>query len=170
MKKILFSTCTPLFLFLVAVLTAGCPVGVDYPLCEISAADKIDTRLLGTWRCDDESTEIIEVRIAKKDERSYAVEVLETGEMYGAEDTKFQSWITKLGGHNFIFSQGTEKGDTDYYLYEYSFDGSYLVIHDVGLLVGGVEAVTSTIEYQKEVQESLKMADCLSERRVYYKI
>lgn len=156
-------------LFLLAIVTTGCPVGIAYPLCEENQVEKLDKRLLGTWRAVTDSAEIVQVQISKEDELTFAVEVLEQGESYMADDTKFFSWTTKLDGHTFIFSQGADSDNKDYMLYEYSFEGKKLVIHDVGLLVGGMDAVTSTETFRKEVSASLKNPDCLSARIEYQK-
>lgn len=153
----------------ISIFTAGCPVGIDYPFCEENQVEKVDSRLLGTWRCQSDSAEILEVRITKEDDITYGVEVTEQGENFMADDTKFNSWSSKLDGHNFLFSQGAESSTKSYFLYEYSFEGKKLVIHDVGLLVGGMDAVTSTDALRKEVSASLKNPDCLTARFEYIK-
>ncbi|MBI1224279.1 MAG: hypothetical protein GC192_03495 [Bacteroidetes bacterium] len=153
----------------ISIFTAGCPVGVEYPFCEENQKEKVDSKLLGTWKCQSKDAEILEVRISKADAVTYSVEVLDQGENFMSDDTQFFSWGSKLDGHNFLFSQGAESSNESYFLYEYSFDGKKLVIHDVGLLVGGLDAVTSTAAFRQEVSASLKNPDCLSDRFEYVK-
>ncbi len=156
-------------ILLVSVLTAGCPVSIGYPLCEEDKVEKLDRRLIGTWKADSESAEILEVSIQKEEDNdlTFAIEVLEQGENYMAEDTEFRSWITKLDGHSFIFSKAVNADKDEYYLYEYSFEGQKLVIQDVSLLIGGIDGVTSTETFREEVSASLKKPDCLTDRQEY---
>jgi hypothetical protein len=156
-------------IFSIALFTTGCPVGIAYPLCEESQVLKIDKDLLGTWKAVSDSAEIQEVKISKEDDVTYAVEVLQKGESYMVDDTEFFSWTTKLGGHTFIFSQGADSESDDYFLYEYAFEGKKLVIQDVSLLVGGMDAVTSTEAFREELSASLKMPKCLVSRLEYVK-
>lgn len=155
--------------FVTTIFTTGCPVGIAYPFCEVGKAEKVDKNLLGTWKAVSDSAEILEVKISKKDDVTYAVEVLSQGESYMVDDTGFLSWTTKLDGHTFIFSQGASSDSKDYFLYEYAFEGKKLVINDVGLLVGGLDAVNSTKEFRQEVSASLKKPDCLTARLEYVK-
>ena len=156
-------------IFSIALLTTGCPVGIAYPLCEESQVLKIDKDLLGTWRAVSDSAEILEVKISKEDDVTFAVEVLQKGENYMVDDIEFFSWTTKLDGHTFIFSQGANSDSDDYFLYEYAFKGKRLVIHDVSLLVGGTDAITSTEAFREELSASLKMPDCLVSKLEYVK-
>ncbi len=156
-------------LFLFAILATGCPVGIAYPLCEENQVLKVDNRLLGTWKCLSDSAEILLVKIAKEDDITYAIEVLEQGENYMAESTEFFSWTTTLDGHTFIFSQGADSDEADYYTYHYQLDGKKLIIEDVSLLIGGMDAVTSTNAFREEVSASLKKPECLTSRFEYVK-
>ncbi len=169
MKKSLHPVFGLGFLFLLALVTTGCPVGIAYPLCEENKVEKLDKKLLGTWRSVSDSAEILEVRITNDDAITFGIEVLEKGENYMSDDTRFFGWITKLDGHTFLFSQGRDSDSKEYYLYHYSFEGKKLVIEDVGLLVGGLDAVTSTETFRQEVSASLKKPDCLSARIEYLK-
>ena len=169
MRKSFHSTLGAGFLFLLAIVTPGSPVGIPYPLCDESQLEKVDKDLLGTWKAVADSAEILVVRIGQEDELTYNVEVIEQSENYLADDTQFFSWTTRLDGHSFIFSQGSESDNEDFYLYHYAFEGKKLVIHDVGLLVGGMDAVTSTEAFRQEVSASLKNPECLSGRFEYVK-
>jgi hypothetical protein len=162
-----FSATTLLALLL--LVTTGCPVGVPYALCEEHQVDKVDSKLIGTWKCLADSAEILQVQISKEDDLTYGIEILQKGDSYMAEDSRFFGWTTQLDGHHFLFSQGLESEDSNFYLYEFSFEGKKLVIHDVGLLVGGMDAVTSTEALRAEVAASLKMPGCLSARFEYEK-
>ncbi|MCU0345311.1 MAG: hypothetical protein MUC59_00100 [Saprospiraceae bacterium] len=156
-------------LLLLALFTTGCPVGITYPLCEADKVEKLDTRLLGNWKSLSDSAEILEVRLTKKDDVTFNVQVMEHSDNYLNDAFAYFSWTTKLDGHTFLFSQPAEGESSDYYLYHYAFEGKKLVLHDVGLLVGGVDAVTSTEAFRKEVSASLKDPDCLSARIEYVK-
>lgn len=156
-------------LALVCLVNTGCPVGIDYPFATESQLEKVDNKLVGTWRSVVDSADMLQVRILKEDDITYSIEVLEKSENYMADDTRFFGWSTKLDGHSFLFSQGLDSDDDSYYLYHISFEGKKLVIQDVGLLVGGVDAVTSTEAFREEVSASLKNPDCLSARFEYIK-
>ena len=153
----------------ISILTTGCPIGIGYPLCEADKVEKLDTRLLGNWKSLSDSAEILEVKLTKKDDVTFNVEVLEHSDNYLNDAFTYFSWTTKLDGRSFLFSQPAEGESSDYYLYHYAFEGKKLVLHDVGLLVGGVDAVTSTEAFRKEVSASLKDPDCLSARIEYAK-
>jgi hypothetical protein len=156
-------------LLLFAILAAGCPIGISYPLCNEDQVLKVDNRLLGTWQSVSDSAEILLVKISKEDDITYSIEVLEQGENYMVESTSFYGWATALDGHTFLFSQGLNTENADYYTYHYAFEGKKLVIQDVSLLVGGVDAVTSTAAFRQEVSASLKKPDCLTSSIEYVK-
>jgi len=153
----------------IAIFTTGCPIGIAYPFCTESQIEKMDKKLLGTWVAVSDSVEILEMKIMKEDDITYAVEVIEKGEMYMLDGNRFLSWATKLEGHDFIFSQAVESENPEYYLYHFAFEGKKLVLHDVSLLVGGMDAVTSTEAFREEVAASLKQPDCLTSRIEYVK-
>jgi hypothetical protein len=155
---------------LLALLTLGlfgCPTGLDHPLTE--KPDKIDPALIGKWSANDSEAEMLEVSIQKKDEHSYLIEVLESSEGYMLEDYTFIGRVTRLDGRTFLYAKPLDSSDEKYYHYHYHFEKGKLVIQDVGLLVGGVDAVTSTEALRKEVSASLKNPECLSGRMEYVK-
>lgn len=157
-----------------AVMTAititfyGCPVGSEYPLGK-PGTEKIDKALIGTWKAEGNMADltISKVKIKKKNDYSYSVEILEPGDAYMEEIYNYTGYVTELDGRKFVYFLA--EGSTSYYLYHYEVRGSQVITHDVGLLVGGKDAVTSTEAYRKEVSESLKKPDCLSEEIVYNK-
>ncbi len=169
MKRNLNALLSLSILGLLSIIVTGCPVGVAYPFCEESQLEKVDPKLLGTWSSLSDAADILEVNITQQDDVTYSIEVLESGELYLADDTKFFGWTSTLDGHTFLFSQGAESGTTDYFLYHLAFDGDNLIIRDVGLLVGGLDAVTSTETFRKEVSASLKDPDCLTSPFEYIK-
>lgn len=162
----------PVFFFstviLIAMLTTGCPVGVSYPLGN-PGTEKIDQNLLGVWVAVADTADLLKIEISKKDDYTYQVEVLEEGEHYVLDGNSFDSWVTKLDGKTFLYSKPTDDDEDSYYVYNYQFEGEKMVIQDVGLLVGGVDAVTSTEAFREEVSASLKLPDCLSARFEYVK-
>lgn len=149
----------------------GCPVAIDYPLGK-PGTEKIDKGLIGTWSTEGDTDDmtIVKFKVEEKDDYSYKVTVLETGELYAEETMDFTGWVTELDGFHFIYLQPV--GGTSYYLYNYSIDKNErnkFLSHDVGLLVNGTDGVTSTETYRQEVSASLKKADCLSEEILWIK-
>lgn len=157
------------FLAYLVAISAGCPVSISYPFAEGQQLEKLDKRLLGTWVCSSDSAEVLEVKFTKKDEVTFAVEVLKQGESFMVEATDFLSWTTKLDGHTYIFSQPADQASQEYYLYHYDFSDGKLVIHDVSLMEGGVDAVTSVESFREQVAASMKHPDCLQSRFEYMK-
>lgn len=149
------------------LLFTGCPVGVDYPLGK-QGSEEIDKALIGTWTTDAEDPDYRTVTISKKDNFSYDVEVFETGSMYSLDVTKFTAWVTKVGGKTFLYAQPVKSEDSQYYLYCFeAVDKKTMKSFDVSLLVGGVDAVTSTEAYRAEVEASMKMEDFLSDEKTW---
>lgn len=161
-----------IFLFVslaaVAMVTTGCPIGIGHPLGQ-PGKEKIDKNLLGTWTATLDSAEIQQVKVTKKNDFTYEVEVLEKGESYMMDGVAFDSWTTQLEGKTFLYSRPTEPEEDSYYVYHYFFEGKKLVIQDVSLLVGGLDAVTSTETFRAEVAASLKEPNCLTSRIEYIK-
>ncbi len=162
MKKIF----APAFLVLSLFLLTGCPVGVTYPLAKPNSRP-IDKGLIGTWVTDDEEATILEVSIKKASGTSYTVSVLEKGESYMVEEDIFTGWVTELGGQKFVFLKA--KGSDKYFHYRYEIKGKNITVWDVSLLDGGMDAITSTEAFQKEVLASMKMEGWSKEPTTYYK-
>jgi hypothetical protein len=156
-----------LLLMLPAVLLFyGCPIGVDYPAGE-PGTEKIDNDFIGTWKQDDTDKEILKFTITKKDKYSYKIVIDEQGTLYGEEATEFTGWVTTIKGKHILFAKALD--GTKYYMYEYSVKKKTLTTHDIGLLDGGVEAVTSTEALRKEIETSLGMEGALSEETIWTK-
>ncbi|MEI6766331.1 MAG: hypothetical protein WCM76_11865 [Bacteroidota bacterium] len=141
------------------VLLTGCPVGTKYPL-ENPGTEKIDKKLIGTWENKEEDPEARKVTIKQADDYSYDVEVFETGSMYMPTTKVYKAWITTLEGKNFFYLK--PDNEENYYLYCYEVSKKSLTTWDVGLKVGGIDAVTSIQAFRDEVKASLAAADCLS--------
>lgn len=142
-----------LTLSLIFILYA-CPIGLEYSL-GIPGSEKIDTKLIGTWKVNGETdAEVIELTIAKRDNMSYNVTVLEAGEMYSLTTKKLTGWVTKVDGETFLYVKPED--EEKYYHYHYSFDDKNTMrIFDVSLLDGGVDAITSTESMRTQVANSI---------------
>lgn len=161
MKKI-----SILLLGLVALLCTGCPVGLDYAIGE-PGSEKIDQGLVGKWLSENSGAEVLSVDIAKKDDHSYKVTVLERGEMYALETDNLTGWVTTVNGGNFLYLK--PDGEDKFYHYQYRFDGKDLVTNDVSLLDGGIDAVTSTETLRKQVATSMGMDGWADEKNTWTK-
>lgn len=145
----------------------GCPVGVNFPP-GTPGTEKIDKKLIGTWSNDQEDPEVKKVTISKADDFSYSVEVLEKGSLYMANTDHFKGYVTKIDGKDFVyFLEDRDSGQ--YFLYHYNIEDGKLKTYDVGLKVGGIDAVTSTEAFREEIKASLKLDDCLSGEIVWKK-
>lgn len=153
MKKLLH-----LSIFILVITTFyGCPVGIDYPL-GVTGKEKINKDLLGTWVSDSPEAEVLKVKFEKNDDNSYKVTVLERGEMYALETDNLTGWVTEVEGKTFVFFK--PEGEEKFYHYMIKEAGSNkLVTCDVSLLDGGVDAVTSTEAFRKQVAASMKSAE-----------
>ncbi len=160
------------FIFLAIVtaafFTTGCPVGIPHPLGN-PGTEKIDAKLLGVWVAKADSAEMQKLEIGKKDDFTYSVDVLETGENYMVDSEQFEAWITTIDGIDFIYARATDQDEELYFVYQYSVKGKKLAVQDVSLLIGGLDAVTDMETFRKEVSASLKMPDCLTSRLEYEK-
>lgn len=152
----------------IVLVTTGCPVGLDYPLGKPNG-EKLDKKLIGTWVAQSSEAEIIKVKVSKNDDFRFDIEVLERGEMYALETDLLQGWSTTFNGKTFLYAQQKDQDDKKYYHYCYAFDGNKLILHDMSLLVGGMDAVTSQEALQSEVSASMKNPDFLSSRIEYIK-
>jgi hypothetical protein len=145
-KNLLFA------LSLVALLSTGCPVGIDHPL-DVTNSNNIDKGLIGTWVNDSEGAEVLRVSISEASATQYGVTVLERGEMYALETDKLSGWVTTVGKGDFVFFK--PEGDEKYYHYQYKINGDKMVTNDVSLLDGGIDAVNSTAAFRKQVATSM---------------
>ncbi len=147
MKKILFA------LPLLFLLTA-CPIGLDYSPGAIGT-EVVNENLSGTWVLDEshDDHEVRKVKFTKIDKYSYAVEVLEQGEMYALETSRLTMYQTKIDGLNVMYLK--PEGENKYYLYQFEMKGNkQFSIGDISLLDGGVDAVKSTQNLRDQIQAS----------------
>jgi hypothetical protein len=130
----------------------GCPIGLDYSLGS-PGSEKIDEALVGTWQISKGDGDVLKLRISKKTTNSYDVEVLERGEYYSLGTDQLTGWTTTVKGEKFFYV----KPDIEekYYHYHYEISDNKLIVHDVSLLDGGVDAVTSTEELRGQVERSM---------------
>ena len=91
----------------------------------------------------------------------------EAGSNYTLETKKLTGWVTEVEGKKFTFFR--PQGEEKYYLYCYDMKGKELHTWDVGLKVGGMDAVTSTEAFRKEVKASLKVDDCLVSETTWFR-
>lgn len=162
MKKLI--TCCLLAFIVFAFY--GCPIGLDYSL-GVTGTEKIDPKLVGTWTCEIADAEVIKVKIAKKDEYTYNVDVLERGELYSLETDHLEGWVTSLNGGTFLFLK--PDNESKYYHYVYRIENGKLIVSDVSLLDGGVDAVTSTETLRSQVTRSMSMEAWANESLTYTK-
>jgi hypothetical protein len=145
---------------------SGCPIGTDYPLGE-PGTEVIDKDLLGSWATDTGKA-VVAVTITERNATSYHVNVSKKGEYYALESTTFIGYVTQLDGYSFLYMEDIAL--SQYFLYQYQHEAPGRVMtHDVGLLAGGTDAVTSTASYREEVSTSLKMEGCLTEETIWIK-
>lgn len=156
MKSTLLSFLKVFGIVLLTALCAGCPIGNEYPLGN-PGEEKIDKELVGTWAAEDSDAEVAKVKIEKKDANSFTVTVLERGELFALETDNFTGYVTELGDAQFVYFK--PEGEEKFYHYQYHFEGSQLITNDISLLDGGVDAVTSTESYRRQVLTSMKMSD-----------
>lgn len=148
------------------VLLWGCPVGIKYPAGN-PGTEKIDPSLVGTWEQPDTNKEIMSVRIAKKDDFSYSISILEKGSLYMGDGDEYEGWVTTINGKKILFSRSLE--GEDFYMYEFTVTKKTLTTHDIALLDGGIDVVTSTESLRKQIETSLGMEGGLSEETVWKK-
>lgn len=153
MKKLLHLS------ILVIVITSfyGCPIGIDYPL-GTPGKEKINKDLIGIWESNDSEAEVLKVKFEKSDDNSYKVTVLERGAMYGLETDFLTGWVTEIEGKTFLFFKPENEEKYYHYMIKEMGNGT-MVTCDVSLLDGGVDAVTSTEAFRKQVATSMKSAE-----------
>jgi hypothetical protein len=163
MKKLLSFS----LLAVIVLVFYGCPIGLDYSLGS-PGAEKIDPALLGTWKIDETMDgEVLKLKISKGDATSYKVEVLERGEMYSLSTDDLTGWVTKVNGENFLYVKPSD--EEKFYHYHYEVTGKKLVIHDVALLDGGVDAISSTETLRSQVERSMTKEGWGKEKLEYTK-
>lgn len=161
-----------LLLMPVAMLLTACPVSQEFPL-GIKGEYPFDNRLIGVWSNGQESVEASQVEIkAQNDGKSAQLNVLERGSLYTPETNLFEAWLTIIKDETFLVlkEMPTEPAEKEsYFLYHLTIEENLVTTRDVGLLVGGSDAVTSTETFREEVKQSLEIDDCLSSPIEWYK-
>jgi hypothetical protein len=161
----------PLMMF----LSLGCPEGTEYPPAN-PGTERIDKKLLGTWEAMNKNADFKKFTISRKDDFSYQVEITDAD-----GSGNYNSWVTKIGGKRFIYSQelsaenenpdGDETKGKEYFTYHYATPNkSTLIIHEVRLLVNGKDNITSVESFRQEIEGSLKMHGCLTNEWRYKKV
>lgn len=153
-------------LAIIALLSTGCPVGIDHPLDELNA-NKIDKDLLGTWVNETEGAEVLQVSFSEASGTQYKVEVLERGEMYALDTDKLMGWVTSIKSVPFVFFK--PEGEEKFYHYQYRFEGNKLITNDVSLLDGGIDAVTSTKAFRQQVEASMANPEWGQETQTWHR-
>ncbi|MCG9911666.1 MAG: hypothetical protein MH137_10240 [Flavobacteriales bacterium] len=156
MKKLAFVFTLP-----VVLLLFGCPVGIDYPP-GTPGKEKINPVLLGHWVSSDDDPEFKEAKLVRNDDFSYQVTILEKGTMYSLEDDDFKGWHTEIDGLGFIYIKPDD--EEKFYCYGYKMSGNNeLKLYSAALLDGGVDAVTSTETFRKQLAVSIKKPEWFEE-------
>lgn len=161
MKKYASLLALPLLLFLF-----GCPVGMQYSP-GVPGTEKIDEKLLGTWETSAEEPEFKTASISKKDDYSFNVSVSGRGSSYMPKGTDFTGWTTQVDNQRIVYIRDTDANE--YYMYGYTYQDNGLMLYDVALLDGGVDAVTSTETFRSQISSSLKKPDCLNDGKLFVK-
>ncbi len=151
---------------IVLILTA-CPVSISYPLDAVGS-NKIDKKIIGTWVSD--SSDVLKKVVVSKgsDENSYAIEIIEAGSNYNLSQKKFTGYVTEIDGKKFLYNRA--EGTASYYTYCYEMpDKKTLILYDISLLDGGVDAVKSVQSYRDQVSSSMKKSGFLSGKQTLKK-
>ncbi len=165
MRKLWILAVRLMAMFFLALSMSGCPVALPYPLTD--TPDPLDPALLGTWVALSDEAEIQEVALTKKNNTTYLVKVLKQGAFYAAEGVDFEAQITRFEGRSILIARSVDAPDEGWFHYDVSVKEGLLVVHDLSLLVGGMDAVTSTQALRKELAASLKNPECLTGELVY---
>lgn len=162
MKKIFFA----LTVIAGLLLFTGCPVATKYTL-STPGSEKIDAKLIGTWQTLTTDAPVLKIKVERADNYSYNVTVIDKGDLYTVDETQFKGYIANFEGNTFFYLFDDVTGD--YFLQHYRFDGRQVVVSDVSLKVGGVDACTSNETYRAEVKASMKFTDFLGDPIAYTK-
>lgn len=149
-----------------AILLMGCPISTSYPL-GTSGEQKIDERLLGTWKNDSSGVEVKKVIVRRINSYEYMIRVVEKGPRYEVEGTKYKGWLTTIKDHQFLVLQAVKVSQPTYYAYHITFGDGTLTTQEISLLVEGKAAVTSTEAYRKEAEASMEKEGFLTNEIVW---
>jgi hypothetical protein len=175
-QRLTMKTITPRFALLILpvlmLVLSGCPIGLDYSPAE-TGSEKFNKKLVGTWRFQptDESkdAEVLEVKFERENDKTIRASVKERGEMYSAETNEFLGYETDIDGLHVLFFK--PDNEAKFYHYQYKMeDDNTLIIADISLLDGGVDAVTSTETLRDQIVRSMSKPEFYKEARTYKKV
>jgi len=148
----------------------ACPVSSSYPLGE-KGKEKIDKNMIGKWKTDKADHEAKKINVRMADDFSYDVTVEEEGSSFMADTKEFKGWLTKLEGKTFFVLQEINEGKATetYYVYHITIGKDGFTTHDIGCLVDGTSAITSTEAYRNEVKASMSKENFLSSEAKWVK-
>lgn len=152
-------------------ILAGCPVSSKYPLGE-KGKEEFNEMLIGTWVNDQSESAAKQVTITSGEELNTAkLHVDEKGESFMADDVNFLIWLTTLEKKTFLVLQQILDGQLveTFYVHHISITDNKVTTSDIGLLVNGVDAITSVDSYREEVKASMGNAAFLSDQIVWIK-
>lgn len=157
-----------LLIFSSAILLMGCPISTSYPL-GTSGEQKIDERLLGTWKNDSSGVEVKKAIVRRNNSNEYIIRVVEKGPRYEVDGMKYKGWLTTINGHQFLVLQAMKVFRPTYYAYHITLGDGTVTTQEISLLVEGKAAVTSTEAYRKEVEASMEKDGFLTNEIVWKK-
>lgn len=137
------------------LLFAGCPSGVAFSAAD-NHAEKIDTKLIGDWATDDYSADFGEMKIEKKDNYNFTVNVGEVSDDYEEEGTGYTVQITTISGVKFLSAKTNSKKSSTNYIYHYEFEGSNLVTYSIAFTAETKKSITSTATLREEIEKKVK--------------
>ncbi len=154
------------------LILSGCPIGLDYSPAE-PGSEKFNKKLIGTWRFEptDESkeAEVMEFTFERVDDKTIKATVKERGEMYSLETNDLQGYETEIDGLRVLFFK--PDGEDKFYHYHYKFENdNTLIIGDISLLDGGVDAVVSNESLRAQIASSKSNPEFYKEPKMYKRV
>jgi hypothetical protein len=153
-----------LMLPVLMLVLSGCPVGLDYSSAK-PGSEKFNKHLIGTWRVQGvdpaKEAEVVEVIFERADANTIKATIKETDNLLGYE--------TEINGlHILYFKPDNEE---KYYHYQYKLeDNNTLIVGDISLLDGGVDAVTSTETLRDQIARSMEKPEFKGETKTYKRV
>lgn len=166
---------TRLALFILPVLMlvlSGCPVGLDYSSAK-PGSEKFNKHLIGTWRVQGadpvKESEVVEVILERADANTIKATVKERGEMYALETENLLGYETEINGLHVLYFK--PENEEKYYHYQYKMeDDDTMIVGDISLLDGGVDAVTSIETLRDQIARSMQKPEFKSETKTYKRV
>ena len=171
MKKILSRIALLLLPPLMFVLS-GCPIGLDYSAAELGS-EKFNKKLIGVWQFQPtdsaKEAEVKEFIFERGDDKTLNVTVKERGDMYSLETNTLLGYETDIDGlHVLIFQP---EGETKFYHYQYKFeDDNTIIVADIALLDGGLDAVTSKESLRDQIKRSRNKPGFYKETKTFKRV